>query len=316
MITVEFNQVIEALPMNQTIKVMENCFKDYQNGTFSQPQRLVEILPDGYNSIFAMMPAYLGKNRVFGSKIITSFPKNVGTAFSSHMGHVLLFDSEHGQPVALIDANAITAVRTAAVSGLATNYLAKKEAKKLALIGAGQQSYSHFDAMLAVRELEEVIIFDLSPEQSNKFVTTMSANYPEIHFAIGNSIEETVREADIICTLTPSKEAFLKADWIKPGAHINAIGTFTPSTREITSELMALSKIYVDDYQAISAESGDYLIPLNEGILTEASLFASLGELVSGLKEARKDNNEITLFDGVGLAIEDICCAEYVLNQI
>lgn len=313
---IEFDQVIHSLSMHDAISVMDNCFKDYQRGLFSQPERLVELLPDGQNSLFAMMPAYLGKERVFGSKVITSFPKNIGTEFSSHMGHILLFDSAYGQPVALIDANAITAIRTAAVSGLSTNYLAKKDASTLAIIGAGQQAYSHLDAMMAVRKLQEVRIFDLNPEQIKKFITTMRTKYPEIDFVSGHSIQETVFEADIICTLTPSKEAFLKAEWIASGAHINAIGTFTPTTREITSELMAISKIYVDDYRAISKESGDYLIPLQEGILTEDSLFSSLGELVSGLKEARTNEQEITLFDGVGLAIEDICCAEYILNQM
>lgn len=315
--TINFEATLDILSIDQTIAVMKACFADFQNGKISQTPRVVQVLPDGdQQNLFAMMPAYLGADRVFGSKVITAFPKNAGTKYLSHMGQVMLFDSQHGQPVALIDANAITYIRTAAVTGLGTDFLARQDAHDLALIGAGQQAHSHLAAMLAVRPIQTVHVFDLNPAQVEKSIERMQAAYPNVTFIAATSVQAAVADADVICTLTPSKQAFLERDWIKPGAHINAIGTFTPTTREITSDLMVASRLFVDDYEAANHESGDYLIPLAEKVITKAHIQASLGELVTAQKGGRQNDQEITIFDAVGLAVEDLCCAEYVYNLV
>ncbi|WP_413476468.1 ornithine cyclodeaminase family protein [Latilactobacillus fuchuensis] len=314
---VNFEETLAILPIEKTIAVMKACFADFEQGKISQTPRVVQVLPDGdQQNLFAMMPAYLGPDRVFGSKVITAFPKNAGTEYQSHMGQVMLFDSQHGQPVALIDANAITYIRTAAVTGLGTDFLAKKEAQDLALIGAGQQSHSHLAAMLAVRPIKTVHVFDLNAEQVARSIQRMQVAYPAVTFIAANSVQEAVADADIICTLTPSKQAFLEKDWVKPGVHINAIGTFTPTTREITSDLMVASRLFVDDYQAANNESGDYLIPLTEQVITKNHLQGSLGELVTKQVQGRQNETEITIFDAVGLAVEDLCCAEYVYQLV
>lgn len=315
--TINFEATLDILSIDKTIAVMKACFADFQNGKISQTPRVVQVLPDGdQQNLFAMMPAYLGADRVFGSKVITAFPKNAGTEYLSHMGQVMLFDSQHGQPVALIDANAITYIRTAAVTGLGTDFLARQDAHDLALIGAGQQSHSHLAAMMAVRPIKTVHVFDLNPAQVEKSIKRMQAAYPNVTFIAAASVQAAVADADVICTLTPSKQAFLEKDWIKPGAHINAIGTFTPTTREITSDLMVASRLFVDDYEAANNESGDYLIPLAEKVITKAHIQASLGELVTAQKAGRQNEQEITIFDAVGLAVEDLCCAEYVYDLV
>lgn len=310
------SNVLKYLNFSEAIDVMKQCFMDYENKKISQKVRTVEILPDGTNrNVFAIMPAYLGKNRYFGAKVITAFPDNHLFNIPSHLGEILLFNSKNGAPVALIDANTITWIRTAAVSALATDYLAKKEAQTLTLIGSGQQAESHLAAISCVRGINRVLVYDISEDKRNHFIDKVKNIYTQITFVSCKSVKEAVYKSDIICTLTPSKEAFLKKEWISSGTHINAIGTFTPDTREISSELMSTSQIFVDDYSAALQESGDLLIPITEGQLDESAIVGSLGELVSGKIKHEIEESNITIFDAVGLAVEDLCCAEYVYQK-
>ncbi len=279
---INFEEVVEQLSFKEAIEVMRNCFLDYWKGAISQNDRTIEVLPDEKKkNIFAIMPAYLGKNRYFGAKIITAFPENHRQNLPSHLGEILLFDSQNGIPKAMINANAVTWLRTAAVSALATDLLAKKEAKTLALIGAGQQARSHLGAICTIRSITKVMVYDLSKERAETFIKQMKLIYPTVTFIVGETIEEAVESAEIICTLTSSKKAFLKKECVLPDVHINAVGTFTPETREITSELMANSAIFVDDRQAAMKESGDLLIPMAEGVLDETMILGTLSELVS-----------------------------------
>ncbi|KGH33670.1 ornithine cyclodeaminase family protein [Lactococcus cremoris] len=314
---VSYDEVIEQLSFKESIQVMKDCFNDHENGTIAQRERMVEILPDGKDkNVFALMPAYLGEKRYFGAKIITAFPDNHSLNLPSHVGEVMLFDSQNGLPVALINANAITWIRTAAVSALATNFLAKEDSSILTLLGTGQQASSHLEAILCVRPIKVVRVYDLNQKAAAAFIERMQANHPELEFINSNNLREAVEHSDIVCTLTPSKEAFLEADFISAGTHINAIGTFTPTTRELKSELMVKGKVYVDDYEAALKESGDLLIPIAEGLMKEENIVGSLGELVTDKVAGRANIEEITIFDAVGLAVEDLCCAEYIYKKL
>lgn len=314
---IQYEEVINQLSFSEAIQVMKGCFHDYEKGQISQSERRVECLPDGSaQNIFAMMPAYLGSKRFFGAKMITAFPGNRTQGLPSHQGVILLFESANGYPVATIDANAVTWIRTAAVSALATDYLAKADAMNLTLIGAGQQASSHLAAIHSVRKLKRVFVYDLDQDRSQAFVAQMQQTYPELKFFHCSTVEAAVCDSEIICTLTSSKEAFLKGEWIAPGTHINAVGTFTPTTRELTSHLMESSRIYVDDYGAALRESGDLLLPIQEGVITAEAIKGTLGELVTEKTVGRSSDSEITVFDAVGLAIEDLCCAEYLFQKI
>lgn len=314
---IDSHKVITHFSFTEAINVMEQCFKDFQVGKISQEKRMVQQLPDGEEqNIFAMMPAYLGSDRYFGSKIITAFPSNHKQKLPSHLGEIMLFDSKNGQPVAMIDANAVTWIRTAAVSALATDYLAKPSADTLTLIGTGQQAVSHLAAITCVRKIHRVYVYDLDETRRKQFILEQQTNYPKLRFIDCSTLAEATIEADIICTLTPSKHAFLSKKEVKSGTHINAIGTFTPDTRELTSDLMASGQLYVDDYQAVKRESGDYLIPLSEGKIDQTNILGSLGELVTHQKTGRTDEQAITIFDAVGLAVEDLCCAEYIYQKV
>lgn len=277
-----------------------------------QPMRNVIHLPHG--NLFGFMPAYLGDDDCFGAKILTAFPGNAGTEYPSHIGYVMMFDAQHGTVLGMADANAITKIRTGAVSGVATDLLARKDASHLALIGAGAQARSHMEAISLVRDIKKVTVYDIFAEQAQRFAAETKERYA-VEAEICSSVEACVKDADIICTVTPSKEAYLKAEWIKKGTHINAVGTFSPDKREVTSELMAASKLYADQVDALKKESGEYLVPLQEGLITEDHVIGSVGELLLGKVPARESEEEITLFDALGLAVEDVMCGKYLCAE-
>lgn len=306
---IEAAEVFEKLTMKKCMELMRTALADLEEGKAMQPLRSVNKLP--HDNSFGFMPAYLGDQDYFGAKIITAFHKNLGTKYPSHMGYVMMFESEHGSVVGLAEAGAITQIRTGAVSGVATDLLAAEDADKLAIIGAGAQGRSHLEAILLVRDIKEVTVYDLKQENARRFEKEMTAKF-HVNIRICLSVEEAVKNADIICTVTPSKEAYLKVEWVKPGAHINAVGTFTPVTREVTSELVVKSKLYADQIEAMKKESGEFLIPKQEGLIDDSKITGSIGGLLLGKAEGRTGKDEITLFIALGLAVEDVACGRYL----
>jgi len=166
--------------------------------------------------------------------------------------------------------------------------------------------------MTTVRKITEVRIYDMSSERAEKYAAEQSAKYG-IPVTPYESAREAVEGADIVCTVTPSTEPYLRREWVKPGTHINAVGTFTPATREVTSELVAASRFYADQVEAMKKECGEYLIPLSEGLITESHIIGSIGDILLGRVPARRNETEITLFDSLGLAVEDVMCARFLL---
>ena len=283
---------------------------DLEEGTAQQPLRTIQALPGG--NMFAFMPACLGD--YFGAKVITVFPGNQVSAYPSHQGYVLLFENKHGSLLGMADGSAITQIRTGAVSGVATDLLARRDAYRLAIIGAGVQGRSHLEAMLLVREIREVYVYDISPENAQRYRQEMQEKFG-VAIQVCKSVEEAVRNADIICTVTPSVQPYLQKEWIQPGTHINAVGTCSPVTREITSALFAAASVYADQMEALRKESGEYLIPLQEGLIEPQHIRGTIGELLSGRISGRSSREQITLFDALGLAAEDIACARFLLTK-
>ena len=311
MIVVEAKEAREKLDMATCIRLMREGLSALEDGNAMQPLRSVNKLPHG--NLFGFMPAYLGDGDYFGAKVITAFHGNIGTEYPSHMGYVMIFEAVHGSFVGMADCGVITEIRTGAVSGVATDLLAVKDAKKLALIGAGAQARSHLAAMLEVRPgLGEVSVYDIRTEAAERFASEAEEKY-HIPVHVCADVQTAVQDADIICTLTPSKEPYLKREWIKKGAHINAVGTFTPVTREVTSELVAASRLYADQIEAMEKEAGEYLVPLSEGLITREHIRGSIGGLLNGKVRGRTSDEDITLFDALGLAVEDVICGRYLV---
>jgi ornithine cyclodeaminase len=261
------------------------------------------------------MPAYVsGENAAFGVKIIGVFNGNPAIGKDSHQGAVLLLSGETGEPLALMNASAITAIRTAAVSGVATRVLARAEAGDLAIIGAGVQARSHLAAMTCVRQIRRVRVASRSIERSRKFAAEMSAQCA-VPIEPVATIEAAVRDADLIVTATSSTEPVLKRGWISQSAHLNVVGASQAFAREVDTATIAASSLFVDRRESTVNESGDYLFALREGAIGPDHIQAEIGEVLIGAKPGRINPDEITLFKSLGLAIEDLAAAEYVYRQ-
>ncbi len=302
-------QVLRRLSMAGCIGLMRTVLQDDAEGKSRQYLRTVTPLPG--NNLLGFMPAYLGTGDYFGAKVITVFPGNHQAGLPSHQGSVLLFDAEHGALRFMADGDAITQIRTGAVSAVATDLLARPDAKRLALLGAGAQGRSHLEAMALVRRLTEVTVWDVRPENARRFAAEM-AEKAGCPIRACSCAEEAVRDADIICTLTPSPTPVLESSWVKPGAHINAVGACSATARELSSDLVARCLLYGDSIESVEKESGDYLIPLSEGVIQKGHLRGTIGQLLCGETTGRTSAQDVTLFDALGLAIEDVACAKYL----
>lgn len=307
---IEESGVRALLPAATCVRLMKDALMALEEGRYEMPPRLITHMPN--TAAFGFMPAWVGN--YYGAKVITAYAPNAGTQYPSHIGYVMVFESEHSTVAGLVDATAVTEIRTGAVSAAATDVLSRKGAHVLSLIGAGAQARSHTAAILAVRPIDRIVVYDIRPEAAQAFVRETEHLYG-IACEIASSVREAVRDADIVCTLTPSKEAYLTRDMIRPGTHVNAVGTFTPTTREVASDLVAISRLYADQVSAMKRESGEFLVPLQEGLITEDAIVGSIGEVLLGRKPGRLDNQEITIFDALGLAVEDVAAAVYVLEH-
>jgi ornithine cyclodeaminase len=260
------------------------------------------------------MPAYrAGEEGAFGLKAICVFPGNPAQGKDAHQGAVMLFSRETGELLALMNASEITAIRTAAVSAVATRLLARKDAETLAIIGAGVQARTHLKALSLVRSIKRARVACRNFEHAQQLADEMKANSFPIEPVRTN--EEAVRDADLIVTATSSMEPVINKDWISPGAHINAIGTHSPNSREVDGATMGVARIFVDRRESALNEAGDYLLAAQEGLVTPDSILAELGELLIGAKSGRSSDTEITLFKSLGLAIEDVACADYLYKK-
>lgn len=307
MIIIEKEQVRQLLTPEKCIQAMEEAFVDLETGKCAMPQRLICTMPN--TAAFGFMPAYVGD--YFGAKVLTAYAPNMGTEYPSHIGYVILFESQHCTVVAMVDASTITEIRTGCASAVATKLLARPDAHKMAVIGAGAQARSHLAAIRLVRDIQEVVVYDIREAAAQRYAQEMSEKY-DIPVTVASSVAEAVADADIVCTLCPAKEAYLTRDMVKPGVHINAVGTFSPTTREVSSDLVAAARLYSDHTPATKKESGEYLVPLQEGLITEDHILGSVGELLLGKAEGRVSDSDITIFDALGLAVEDVASAKMV----
>eukprot|EP01121_Diplochlamys_sp_Union-15-3_P016648 TRINITY_DN5709_c0_g1_i1.p1 TRINITY_DN5709_c0_g1~~TRINITY_DN5709_c0_g1_i1.p1 ORF type:complete len:287 (+),score=62.12 TRINITY_DN5709_c0_g1_i1:48-908(+) len=257
------------------------------------------------------------KTTVFGSKLISVYLSNHGTQYPGHSGLVVLFEGQHGQPIAILEASSITQIRTAAASGLATKYLAPSDDKKplvCGILGAGVQAESHIEAMISVRKIEKVLIWNRTFDKAEALAKQTQAKYKIQAIAL-KSVKEVVTQSDILCTVTASKQPIVEGKWIKPGTHINAVGACTPMGRELDSETVKKSKLFTDSKVSLFAEAGDFLIPKKEGTITEDHFKGEVGDLVTGKIQGRTSPNDITLFKSLGIAVEDVVCAYDIYTQ-
>jgi ornithine cyclodeaminase len=296
--------------MAECVDVMAEALLALANGDAVLPLRSMVWMPD-QSGLLGLMPAYLGAPRSLGIKVISYLPGNHGSDRDSHQGAVLLFDTVTGGLLAVIDASSITAIRTAAVSGLATRLLAREDAGDLALLGSGVQASSHLEAMRAVRRLRRVRVCGLSLERAQAFAKHHEETLGPPIEAVATA-REAVLGADLICTTTASREPVLCGDWIAPGAHVNAVGACFATARELDTKAVVRSRLYVDRRESALAEAGDFLLPKAEGAIGDDHIVGEIGGILAGRVPARRSPDEITLFKSLGIAIEDLAAAHRI----
>lgn len=307
-------EVKEFLPMNECIEVMAETLKMLGSRNAVNPLRHLMWLPDK-RGLLGMMPAFLGETGVMGLKAISVFPGNHGTEYDSHQGTVMLFETENGRLLAMVDAGKITEIRTAAVSGVATKLLAREDAKDLVILGSGVQARSHLAAMRAVREINTVRIWSPHIDHAKAFAQRESQRH-ELPIKAVETAEKAVEGADIICTVTSATEPILQGSWIAPGTHINAVGSSVPFARELDSAAVVKSKLYVDRRESTLNEAGDFLIPKKEGEIDDGHILGEIGELLLDKIKGRTSPTEITLFKSLGLAVEDVAAAHFIYQKL
>jgi ornithine cyclodeaminase/alanine dehydrogenase-like protein (mu-crystallin family) len=303
--------VERLLPMGECIDLMAQALLGLARGEAHQPLRMI-VRPAGAAGLLALMPAYQGGAKpAFGLKVVGVFPKNVEKGKDAHQGGVMLYDGETGELKALMNASAVTAIRTAAVSGVATRLLARKDAGDLAILGAGVQARSHLKAMAEVRSLRRVRVASRRLESARAFAEEMAGRHPFPIEAVA-SVEAALQGADLIVTATSAREPVVQRGWVAPGAHLNVVGASLPAHREVDGATMAAARLFVDRRESTVNEAGDYLFALKEGAIGPDHIRAEIGELLLGSARGRTSGEEITLFKSLGLAVEDLAAAAHV----
>jgi ornithine cyclodeaminase len=302
--------VTEVYPMEEAIPTMRRALTLLAEGDVVMPLRSYLSLPQG-DAVMGLMPSYVGGLEAVGVKVIAAFPANFGTEYDTHQGVVLFFDTERGLLRAIVDATAITAIRTAAVSGLVADLLANPGAGDLAIIGAGTQATTHLQAMRAVRPVRRVRVYSVPAESATAFAERESRRTGLPVEAVATA-REAVAGADLICTTTTSHEPVVLGDWVSPGAHVTAVGAYNPATRELDSALVAKARLYADRRDSMLGEAGEFLIPRGEGLFGDEHIVGEIGELLTGKVEGRRSSEEITLFKSLGIAIEDLASAHRI----
>ena len=310
MIFLNRDQINDLISMEEAIRAMGTAFAQLSNGEAVVPPRLSLDIPDK-NATSVVMPAYATGSPYYTVKIVSVNYSNPDKGLPLIHGVVQVFDAENGKHIANLDGASITAIRTGAASGLATDLLAKENANVCAVFGTGVQAASHIEAVLAVRPIEKIIVFSRSKPSAEKFCSTL-AN--QVQCEIGE--KESLLEADIVCTTTPASSPLFETDKIKPGCHLNVVGSAQPSFREVPTGLVARSKIIVDKREACEQEAGDLIIPVQEGSWSFEQVHGELGQVVSGDIIARESENEITLFKSVGNAIQDHAMAHLIMEKL
>ena len=307
------SEVRRLLPMNECIDVMAEALTELARGRAVQPLRSIMWLPEKVGAL-GVMPSYLAGINSIGLKVISVFPGNHGTQYDSHQGAVMVFEATHGQLLALMDATSITAIRTAAVSGVATRLLARPDAKSVAILGTGVQATTHLAAMIEVRTVTGARVWGRKAENAVRFAERESVRHG-IPVSASATVQEAVNGVDIICTTTGAREPILCGEWISPGAHINAVGSSVAFARELDTAAVKTSRLYVDRRESTLNEGGDFLLAKKEGAIGDDHIIGEIGELLTGVLGGRRTPGEITLFKSLGLAIEDLAAANFVYRK-
>ncbi|HMN43273.1 MAG TPA: hypothetical protein PKE27_01800 [Povalibacter sp.] len=304
------SEVLAAIDMREALAAVEEIFRLHGRRQVQMPSKVYLDLPGGD---VRAMPAYAAPLGYASIKNINMHPGNRDVP--SIVGTLTLFDPPTGMPLAIMDATAITRLRTGAAAGVATRLLARADSTVLSLIGAGNQAMTQIEAVLAVRpRINRVMVYDLDTERATRLARAATDRF-RVVVQIAASVEEAVRAADVLTTITPARAPIVAADWVRPGTHINAIGADAAGKQELQSQLLASARVVVDEMEQ-ATHSGEVNVPLTEGVLQESDIYAELGHIAAGAKAGRSNAGDVTVFDSTGLALQDLACAAHVYRKV
>lgn len=302
-----------ALPMDKAVAAMKSAFRELSAGEVTVPMRTHIELPE-HAADALVMSCYSPRLDQVGLKIITLHPNNVEHGLPFIQATVMVLDAERGTPLAVMSGAVLTAIRTGAASGAATDVLAREDASRVAIIGSGTQAATQLEAMCAVRDIRAASVFDVDMARAKTFADRMQEQL-QIDVVPAASVSAALAHADIVCTATTSRTpVFADAD-IAPGTHINAIGVYKPDEREIPAATVARARVVVDAVDAAWEEAGELILARDEGIITTSHIHAELGQILAGVKSGRADSDEITFFKSVGVANQDLSAAHVVFAR-
>jgi ornithine cyclodeaminase len=311
-------EIREIFTMKEAIQADKEALEIYSRGESNIPLRInIDVPTEKGQSLY--MPGYAAQAKALGLKIVSVYPQNIAKGLSTVSATMILLNAETGEVCSILDGTFLTKIRTGALSGAATEILAREEAAVFALLGTGGQAETQLEAVLTVRNIQEVRIFDLNIDRARDFAKRMSERFAEkfkAEFIVAESSDEAITEADIITSVTTSKEPTFKGSLVKKGAHINGVGSYTPEMQEIDEYILLNSeKVYVDTRSGVLNESGDFLIPLRNKTFSEKDVTGELGEVLIGKVPARESEEEITFFKTVGSGILDIVTARRIYEK-
>lgn len=311
------NDVRTALPMVDAIAAMKTAYAGLSTGQVNMPLRTgVDVAEQAGMTL--VMPAYLNAEPTpaLGVKIVSVFPENVKRGEPVIYALVMALDAATGRPLCIMEGGSLTAIRTGAASGAATDILARPDSKRVAIFGSGVQARTQLEAVCTVRNIQEVQVFSLDHENISSFVSDVKGrgSIPQ-HVNIAENADAAVSGADIICTATTSSTPVFNGRFLEPGTHINGVGSYLPTMREVDTETVQQALVVVDSVTAVLAEAGDLIQPIEQGHISKNHIHAELGEIIAGQKPGRTDADQITFFKSVGVAVQDATAAQIVLQN-
>jgi len=314
MLVIDADRVRELLTMPACIAAVDRAMRAASRGDIDAPPRLWMPIAGSDDALFGLMPGSTTDLDVYGAKILSLHPANAAAGRPTIQGFVALFDRESGTPRALVDGASLTAIRTAAASGVATRALARGDARSHGILGTGVQALTHIDAITAVRPIERVVIWGRNADTAKRIARSRSEQ-TDLEVVAADDPREAAA-CDVVSTVTAAREPVLQGRWLRPGTHVNLVGAHEADAREADSDLIASSRVYVDLLESAMNEAGDLLIPVAEGRISAEHIVGEIGALLDDRIEGRRNDDETTVYKSLGIVAQDLFAADYLLGRL
>ena len=313
MLSLSSKNVFDLLSMSDAIRVVEKTMVLVSEDKCILPLR--NVIDVGSSNKLGIMPGVLSLGGLYGVKVLSLFPENPSKGLSSHIGVVILFNPETGAPVAAINADALTAIRTAAATAVATRSLSRVESSKVTIIGTGEQAEAHIEAISLVRDITKINIVGRVITRAKDFLNKVESHFPNQNFSAFQNVKDGIKGSDIVCTVTSSKEVILSGEWVTDGTHVNAVGASIPAFQEIDESMVLKSKLFVDYRPSALAQAKEIIDGVNSKAFDRSHILGEIGEVLSDKVKGRLSPSDITLYRSMGIAAQDLACADFVFQK-